>query len=265
MNSRPIGIFDSGCGGLTVLKEYLKILPNEDYIYFGDTARLPYGSKSEDTVFNYSKQIVNFLISKDVKIIIIACGTASACAYDKLKSLYDIPIMSIITPTAKTITDENIGVIATKRTISLNAWEDAIHVFNPHAQITSVACPLFVPIVEEGFADTDVASLVAKHYLNYFENTNISSLIMGCTHYPILEKIVKNHINKNINVVNIGTYSAIDTKEYLISKNLINTKNSSANIKYYSSDDTQTFIEYSKHFANINSSTISKVDIAKYF
>lgn len=264
MDSRPIGIFDSGCGGLTVLKEYLKILPNEDYIYFGDTARLPYGSKSKETVLNFSKQIVNFLISKDVKMIIIACGTASACAYDKIKTLYSIPIRSIITPTAKAIVEENIGVIATKRTISLNAWEDAIHAFRPNAKVTSVACPLFVPIVEEGFSDTDVAFLVAKHYLNYFENVNISSLIMGCTHYPILEKTIKDSIHKDIRVVNIGTYSAIDTKEYLISNNLLNDKTNCASIEYYSSDDAQTFIEYSKHFTNINSNNISKVDIAKY-
>lgn len=264
MNSRPIGIFDSGCGGLTVLKEYLKILPNENYIYFGDTARLPYGSKSKDTVLNFSKQIVNFLISKDVKIIIIACGTASACAYDKIKTLYNIPIRSIITPTAKAVDSENVGIIATKRTISLNAWEDAIHTFNSNVKVTSVACPLFVPIVEEGFADTDVASLVAKHYLSSFDNSNISSLILGCTHYPILEKIIKNNISKDIDVINIGTYSALDTKEYLTLNNLLNTQKSSADIEYYSSDDAQTFIEYSKHFTSITANNISKIDITKY-
>lgn len=264
MDSRPIGIFDSGCGGLTVLKEYLKLLPNENYIYFGDTARLPYGSKSKDTVLEFSKQIVNFLISKNVKMIIIACGTASACAYEKIKNLYNIPIRSIIIPTAKSIEDKNIGVIATKCTVNSNAWENSIHHFHPDAIVTSVACPLFVPLVEEGFSNTEVAAIVAKKYLKTFERINISSLILGCTHYPILEETIKNTIQNNINIINIGYYSALDTKEYLNSNNLYNDSNTSANIEYYSSDDSETFIEYSKHFTNINLNKISKIDISKY-
>lgn len=264
MDSRPIGIFDSGCGGLTVLKEYLKIMPNENYIYFGDTARLPYGSKSEDTVFNYSKQIVNFLISKNVKTIIIACGTASACAHEKLKALYDIPIRNIITPSAKAITDKNIGVIATKRTINLNAWEEAIHKFNPSATVQSIACPLFVPIVEEGFANTEVATIVAEKYLSGFNKTNISTLILGCTHYPILENTIKSLISENIKIINIGYYSALDTEKFLLSNNLQIDKNPTPTIEYYSSDDIQTFIEYSTHFANITSNKVSKIDISKY-
>lgn len=264
MDSRPIGIFDSGCGGLTVLKEYLKIMSNENYIYFGDTARLPYGSKSKDTVFNYSKQIVNFLISKNVKTIIIACGTASACAYEQLKTLYDIPIRDIITPTAKAIHDKNIGVIATKRTINLNAWEEAIHKFNKDAVVQSVACPLFVPIVEEGFANSDVATMVAKKYLNNLNQNDITTLILGCTHYPILEDTLKSLLNEKIKIINIGNFSALDTKEFLTLNNLQNSANTSPTVEYYSSDDSQTFAEYSTHFSNIASSKVSKVDISKY-
>lgn len=264
MDTRAIGIFDSGCGGLTVLKEYLKILPNENYIYFGDTARLPYGSKSKDTILEFSKQIVNFLISKNVKMIIIACGTASACAFEALKDLYDIPIKSIIIPTARAIEDKNIGVIATKRTINSNAWENAIHHFHPDSKITSIACPLFVPLVEEGFSNTNVASLVAKDYLKNFNGTNISALILGCTHYPILEKTIKDVTQNSIKIINIGYYSALDTKEYLITNNLNNVSNSLSNIEYYSSDDAETFIEYSKYFTNINLNKILQIDISKY-
>ena len=264
MDCRPIGIFDSGCGGLTVLKEYLNLLPNENYIYFGDTARLPYGSKSEDTILEFSKQIVNFLISKNVKMIIIACGTASACAYEKLKDLYNIPIKSIILPTARAINDDSIGVIATKRTIRSNAWKNAIHKFHPNITVTSVACPLFVPLVEEGFANTDVSSLIAQNYLHIFKETNISSLILGCTHYPILDQTIKNVLNSNVKIINIGYYSALDTKEHLELNNLCNKPILTPTIEYYSSDDAETFIEYSKHFANLNLSKVSKIDITKY-
>lgn len=264
MDNRPIGIFDSGCGGLTVLKEYLNLLPNENYIYFGDTARLPYGSKSKETIIEFSKQIVNFLISKDVKMIIIACGTASACAYDVLKDIYDIPIKSIIIPTAKAIEDTEIGVIATKGTINSNAWEENIHTFHSDSQVISKACPLFVPLVEEGFANTEIAKLVAKDYLSIFENSNITSLILGCTHYPILEKTIRETIKNNINIVNIGYYSALDTKEYLESNSMLNLNRALKTVEFYSSDDTKTFIEYSKCFGNLATNTVCKIDISKY-
>ena len=264
MDNRPIGIFDSGCGGLTVLKEYLNLLPNENYIYFGDTARLPYGSKSKETIIEFSKQIVNFLISKDVKLIIIACGTASACAYDVLKDLYDIPIRSIIIPTSKTINDKNIGVIATKGTINSHAWEENIHAFHSDSHVISKACPLFVPLVEEGFADSEVAKIVAKDYLSVFKNSEISSLILGCTHYPILEKTIKETIKNNINIVNIGYYSALDTKEYLETNSMLNLNRALKTVEFYSSDDSKTFIEYSKCFGNLTTNAVCKIDISKY-
>ena len=162
MDNRPIGMFDSGCGGLTVLSEYRKMLPHEDFIYFGDNARLPYGSKSKETIIEFSKQIVNFLITQNVKMIIIACGTASACAYDVLKDIYSLPIKDIITPTAKIINDEEVGVIATKGTINSKSWENAIHAYSPNTNVTSIACPLFVPIVEEGLCNDEIANLAEE-------------------------------------------------------------------------------------------------------
>ena len=142
MDKRPIGVFDSGFGGLTVLSELTKVLPNENYIYFGDTARVPYGSKSKDTIVKYSKEIVNFLISKNVKMIVIACGTASSLAYNELVKEFDIPIINVITPTAKSIKQKNICVIATKATIKSNVWKKEILKYNNTATITSKACPL---------------------------------------------------------------------------------------------------------------------------
>ena len=148
MNCKPIGIFDSGLGGLTVLEEFLKVLPNEDYIYLGDNARVPYGSKSKETIIEYAKEMVQFLISQDVKLIVIACGTVSATAFEILQQDFSVPILSIIEPTAKIISEKNVGIIATKATIQSQAWEKATHHYHPDSNIFSKACPLFDPIVE---------------------------------------------------------------------------------------------------------------------
>lgn len=259
MNNRPIGIFDSGVGGLTVLTEYLKELPNENYIYFGDTARLPYGSKSQDTIINFSKQITDFLISKDVKMIVIACGTASAMAYSELKKSYDIPIIDIISPTAEEIKDTSIGVIATKGTIKSKAWENAIRKYSPNTKILSQACPLFVPIVEEGFANSEISEIAIKQYLSVFKASDISSLILGCTHYPILSKQIQKELGENVQLVNAGTYSALYAKDFLIQNNLL-SDNNGGSIDFYSSDDEKYFKEIAKTFFP----AIEKYKVKKY-
>ena len=246
MDNRPIGMFDSGCGGLTVLKEYIKEMPNENFIYYGDTAHLPYGDKSKEKIIEFSKNIVEFLINKDVKMIIIACGTASAQAFDELKKTYDIPIKNIIEPTASSIVDENIGVIATKGTIKSNAWENAILKYNSNANVTSVACPLFVPIVEEGFAKTPIATYAVKEYLSKFNNKKISSLILGCTHYPIIEDEIKKEIGDKVNLINVGVLSAKDTKKYLIENNIAANLENIGTQEFYASDDFETFKENAK-------------------
>lgn len=246
MDTRPIGMFDSGCGGLTVLKEYIKELPNENFIYFGDTAHLPYGDKSKEKIIEYSKNIVEFLISKNVKMIIIACGTASAQAYEELKANYDIPIKNIIEPVAASINDKNVGVVATKGTIKSNAWQNAILKYNPDTNVTSIACPLFVPIVEEGFTDSKIADYAVKEYISKFKDTNITSLILGCTHYPILADKIQKEIGDNVNLINAGTLSAIDTKKYLAENNLSNDFNNMGTREFYASDDFENFKQNAK-------------------
>lgn len=258
MDSRAIGIFDSGVGGLTVLKEYLSILPNENYIYFGDTARLPYGSKSEETIIEFSKQITSFLVSKDVKLVVIACGTASAIAYNELKKSFDIPIIDIITPTAKNIATSSVGVIATKATIKNNSWEREIHTYKSDTAVYSVACPLFVPIVEEGFSNSEIANLVVRKYLSKFDNHHLDSLIMGCTHYPVLEPILKQEISKDIKLINPGFYSALYAKDYLENNGLINTENTPGKLEFYSSDDEVSFREAASAFFNLNNHTVQR-------
>ena len=243
MDNRAIGMFDSGCGGLTVLKQYTKLMPNENFIYYGDTAHLPYGDKSPEKIIEYCDEIVKFLINKNVKMIVIACGTASATAYEYLKNKYDIEIKNIITPTAEAINDENIGVIATQATIKSNAWEKAIHTFSPQTQITSVACPLFVPIIENGLIQNEGTPYFIREYMNKLSiSTNkISSIVLGCTHYPLLKEKIQEEVGNDVTLIDIGEYSAQNTLNYLTQKNLEADTSNIGKIELYSSDDFENF------------------------
>lgn len=245
MDNRPIGMFDSGCGGLTVLKQYTKLMPNEDFIYYGDTAHLPYGDKSPQKIIEYCDEIVKFLINKNVKMIVIACGTASATAYEYLKEKYDIEIRNIILPTAQSITDENVGVIATQATIKSNAWAKAINKYSPNANITSIACPLFVPIIENGLIENEGTPYFIQEYINKLEinQNNISSIVLGCTHYPLLKEKIQNEVGNNVNLIDVGEYSAYNTLEYLSKNSLQNSSTHEGKIELYSSDDFESFKE----------------------
>lgn len=259
MDNRPIGIFDSGLGGLTVLQEFIKQMPNEDYIYFGDNARVPYGSKSKETIIEYSRQIVKFLISQNVKMIVIACGTASANAFETLQSEFDIPIKTVIEPTAKAIKDKKVGVIATKATINSKAWENAIYKYNPECEIYSKACPLFVPIVEENLINTEISNLAIKMYLNELTDKNIENLILGCTHYPILTDELREFLPNNIKITNVNVYSAIDTKDFLEENNMINFSKKLPEIFAYTTDNVESFENAAKTFCDIEFHKIEKV------
>ena len=259
MDNRPIGIFDSGLGGLTVLQEYINQLPNEDYIYFGDNARVPYGSKSKETIIEYSRQIVKFLISQNVKLIVIACGTASANAFETLKSEFSVPIQTVIEPTAKAIKDKKIGVIATKATIKTKAGENAIHKYNSECQILSKACPLFVPIVEENLVNTDISKLTVKMYLEDFVKENITNLILGCTHYPILVNDIKEFLPNQITLTNVSIYSALETKNFLTENNLLNFSRKKPEIFAYTTDNVDFFNQSAKIFCNIEFQKSEKV------
>lgn len=243
MDNRAIGMFDSGCGGLTVLKQYTKLMPNENFIYYGDTAHLPYGDKSPEKIIEYCDEIVKFLINKNVKMIVIACGTASATAYEYLKNKYDIEIRNIIMPTAESIKEENIGVIATQATIKSNAWEKAIHTFSPNTKITSVACPLFVPIIENGLISNEGTPYFIQEYVKKLsiQENKISSIVLGCTHYPLLKEKIQIEVGNNVQLIDIGEYSAKNTLEYLKQNNLSNDTNHIGKIELYSSDNFENF------------------------
>lgn len=178
MDNRPIGMFDSGIGGLTVLKEYLQLMPYEKYIYYADTKHLPYGNKTKEEIISYAEEITKFFISKNVKSIVIACGTASSLAFEYLKSNYTLPIFDIITPTAQNLNYYNVGLIATKASINSHVWENKIRKINPSINIYSKACPLLVPLAEKKLNNSFISKIVIREYLKELKQCNLDSLIL---------------------------------------------------------------------------------------
>lgn len=244
MDKRPIGIFDSGVGGLTVVKEVTKLLPNEQIIYFGDTARVPYGGKSKETITEFSIEIVEFLLKKNVKAVIIACNSVSSNSYEELTKRFDIPIIEVITPGVKAsleATKNNIvGVIGTQRTIESCAYETKLKEQRKNIIIYSKPCPLLVPLAEEGWVRNNVAKLTIEIYLEELLSKNIDTLLLGCTHYPLLEECIKEAV-LDVTVVNPAIYTAIHTKEYLQSLNLLNEEISQKQPIFYVTDETSKF------------------------
>lgn len=220
----PIGVFDSGVGGLTVAREIISQMPNEGIVYFGDTARVPYGSKSKDTIIKYSRQIVNFLQTKNVKAIVIACNTASAFALDILKTEINIPIIGVIHAGAITATKTTkvgrIGVVGTNGTISSGIYEKTIHEINSELEVIQKACPLLVPLVEEGLINDSVTDEIISRYVSELKSRHIDSLVLGCTHYPLLYNTFRRIMGEGVSLVNPAYETAKELKSLLIRENL---------------------------------------------
>ena len=249
----PIGVFDSGVGGLTVAREIMRQIPNEKIIYFGDTARVPYGSKSKETVTRFSRQIVRFLQTHQVKTIVVACNTASAYALEDLEKEIDIPIIGVVKPGAKvaaeTTRNGKIGVIATEATIGSRIYSKYIKELNQDVTIYGKACPLFVPLVEEGLWEDPVTDEIAKRYLTELIDIDIDTLILGCTHYPLIRSTVGRIMGEKVTLVNPAYETARELKEMLEEKQLLKeTPVSLGENKYqfYVSDGAEKF----KRFAN---------------
>ena len=260
----PIGVFDSGVGGLTVMREIIRNLPNENIEYFGDTARVPYGSKSKETVLRYSRQIVHFLRTKNVKAIVVACNTASALALDTLEKEIDIPIIGVVRPgaavAAETTKNKRIGVIATSSTIKSELYPSYIKEREPEAEVFGKACPLFVPLVEEGWTDDDITRDVAKRYLKDLLDKDIDTLIMGCTHYPLLRKMLRSICGESINLVNPAYETAICLKALLDRHGLANDSDAKGCYNFYVSDSAGSFTEFAGRIfpgADINTREIA--------
>lgn len=225
MNNKAIGVFDSGVGGLTVLSEIRKRLPNENIIYLGDTKNFPYGNRSREEIIKFATQNVERLIEKQVKIIVIACGTVTSQAIDMLKEKFEIPIIGIIEPTVEYIEKQKyreIGVIATEGTIRSGAWENKLKEKIPEIQVVNKACPMLATIAEEGKARSAEGRAAIKEYMKPFKEKHIDKIILGCTHYPIYEKIIREELGYNVELINTGITVSEKLENYLKTKKLEN-------------------------------------------
>ena len=268
MNNQAIGIFDSGFGGLTVVKELRKVLPNENLIYFGDTARIPYGTKSKETILKYSKQNIRFLMRHHVKAIVVACNTASALALPEIADLFDIPMVGVVEPGAKGAVRESgngkIGVIGTTGTVRSGAYQEAIRRMLPEAEIESIACPLFVQIVEEGWQDTEIARLTAEKYLADMKHAKVDAMVMGCTHYPILETTLRAVMGQAVQLVNPAKETALAVQALLAAQGLLAERTDAANYRFFVSDDPEKFRETGSHIVSLSMTHVKKISIENY-
>lgn len=270
MDIRPIGIFDSGVGGMTVLSEIAKALPNEKLIYLGDTKNFPYGDKSKQTILKISKNCIEFLLEKDVKMVVIACGTATSQSLEQMQKIFNIPIIGIINPTVEYISKNNentnskIGIIATEGTIRSNQWTQKLEQAKPGIQTISKACPLLAPMAEQGWTNNIVAKETIKEYMKPFKNQNINKLILGCTHYPLFKKLIQEELGSNVELINTGEKIAQYVKDYLKENSIQNDDNNPKH-EYYLTDTECNFINVAKNILKDESITskISRVEIEK--
>lgn len=249
--NKPIGVFDSGVGGLTVVKELIHQLPAEDIVYFGDTARVPYGIKSPDTVIRFSIENILFLLKQNVKLICVACNTASSVALPVIKNHFQVPIVGVITPGVKEAVhatqNKRIGVIGTRATIKSRAYEKEIKKLDASVKVIAAACPLFVPFVEEGWLEGEVVLKVTKTYLQPLKQARVDTLILGCTHYPILKSVMKRVLGKEITLVDSAKQVALEVKERLTCVGLLN-RSGHGKQKFYVSDSPEWFNRLAKRF-----------------
>lgn len=264
MDNRPIGIFDSGLGGLTVLKEIKRLLPNESLIYFGDDGRTPYGTKSRETVIKYTRQIVSFLHSKDVKLLVVACNTISALALPELKPAIDVPVLEVIEPGSRSALKKTkkgrIGIIATPGTIASGVYSKAIHSRNPDVKIFPKACPLFVSLVEEGWWDNEITRMVVSEYLSELKSENIDTLVLGCTHYPLLSAAIRKVIGDEVVQVSSAEELALALQDLLHEGNLYAGKEG-AHYRYYTSDSVEKFKELGKLILGEEIDNVERIDL----
>ena len=271
LNHAPIGVFDSGVGGLTVAREIMRQIPDERIVYFGDTARVPYGSKSPNTIIRYSRQIIRFLRTKNVKAIVVACNTASAFALETIKPELDIPIIGVVKPGAKVAarTTENgkIGVIGTEGTIRSEIYTKTIHRENKDAQVMGRACPLFVPLVEEGWIKDPVTVAVAERYLQPFKESDIDTLILGCTHYPLLRSTVREIMGEGVNLVNPAYETAVELRRLLAEQGIANdgkAQDGEEKYQFYFSDAAEKFMQFANSILPYDIEQTQLIPIEEY-
>lgn len=267
----PIGVFDSGVGGLTVAREIMRQIPNERIVYFGDTARVPYGSKSKDNIIKFSRQIIRFLQTENVKAIVIACNTASALALDEMQQEFDLPILGVVKPGAKvaveTTANKRIGLIGTEANIRSGVYTRYIKSLDDEAKVFEKACPLFVPLVEEGWLHDDITLQVASRYLEELKEKDIDTLIMGCTHYPLIRSTIRKVMGDKVNLVNPAYETAIELKNMLERDNLANkcdVDSPSSMYRFYVSDAEEKFKLFANSILPFDITMTKQINIENY-
>jgi len=259
---RPIGVFDSGLGGLTSVRELFRLLPGESVAYFGDTARLPYGSKSSETVTRFALEIANFLARQNVKCLLVACNTASSYSLDTLTRRLDIPVVGVIEPAARAAVAAaprgRIGVIGTLGTVGSGAYPTAIERLRPGATVTSHACPLFVPLIEEGWIDHAVTRAVAEEYLGELRGADLDSLILGCTHYPLVAALLANLMGPNVRLVDSGAEAAGAVAALLAERGQLSSGEPQHH--FFLSDEPRNFTRIARSFLGRELPRVTVVD-----
>lgn len=252
MNAKPIGVFDSGIGGLTVVHALVARLPHENVVYFGDTARVPYGPKSPQAVREYAAQDVDFLMSRDVKMVVVACNTVSSVALDVVQKRAKVPVVGVILPGAEaavaTSRKRRVGVIGTRATVNSNAYTHAIRQLDDGIQVFARECPLFVPLAEEGWVDHRVTDLVAKEYLFPLTLEKIDTLILGCTHYPLLRSAIQAAVGEAVTLIDSGEAAAAEVERVLDERGLRNSSPDAPHLQFFVSDVPARFGEIGERF-----------------
>ncbi|MBQ8923987.1 MAG: glutamate racemase [Lachnospiraceae bacterium] len=263
-----IGVFDSGVGGLTVVREIMRQLPSENVIYFGDTARVPYGSKSKNTILKFSRQIVRFLRTKNVKAIVVACNTASALALEDMRDEIDIPVIGVVRPGAKMAVEKtktkHVGVIGTEATIKSGIYTDYIRQLDEEVNVIGKACPLFYPLVEEGLLEDRITDDMIHRYLSELKPYGVDSLVLGCTHYPLLFNPIKRYMGDEVTLINPAYETAKELKNILSDKKLLNNRSNVPSYEFYVSDGMDKFKAFADKVLPINVDIVNVVDIESY-
>jgi glutamate racemase len=265
----PIGVFDSGVGGLTVVRAILERLPRESIIYFGDTARVPYGTKSKDTIVKFALEDARFLLSRGVKVIVVACNSVSSNALDVLKSSFEIPIIGVIDTVARAASrstrNRKLGVIGTRATVESRAYERAILASNPDVQVRSVSCPLFVPLAEEGWLDSEITRLVAREYLSPLIGWGIDTLLLGCTHYPLLKNAIGEVVGQGVSLIDSGEATAGELADLLTDEGMLAGGDDEAEHQFFLSDLPRNFADIGSRFLGREIGPVHTADVAEQF
>lgn len=269
MSTQPIGVFDSGLGGLSVVRQLRRELPAENIVYFGDTARVPYGSKSKRTVVTFAVECARFVLQQDPKLIVVACNTASALAMDELRAALPVPVVGVVGPgaaAAARLADGGVvAVLGTEATIASRAYPAAIHALNPKASVDAIACPLFVPLVEEGRDSGDpIVRLAVQTYLEPLRKPELRAVVLGCTHYPLLREAIAAYLGESVVIVDSGRETALEVHRQLAADGLLSAAAQRGSIRCYASDNPARFRRVSSRFLDEDVDEVELVEPERY-